>query len=132
MLKTIREVLSHNLETLRGDRTQAEMAELAGIPFRTYQGAEYGAMPKPETLAAIAKALGVPESKLFEVPRKATPAEEQEVLDRAIEGLKFIALLTPAQRRIFDILPSVDDEQAARLLKLVETRQAVLGPKKRD
>lgn len=40
--------------------TQAEVAEKAAIPFRTYQDIEYGKrMPRAETLGKIASALGV-------------------------------------------------------------------------
>lgn len=55
-----------NLRKLRGTRTQAEVAEMAGIPLRSYQNVEInGAIPQGPNLTAIAKALGVPETRLF-------------------------------------------------------------------
>lgn len=67
-MKNIKEVLSQNLRRLRGGRTQSEIAESAGIPFRTYQDAEGGRIPRAENLSAIAKALNVSEVELFLEP----------------------------------------------------------------
>ena len=65
-MKTIQEIFIANLKRLRGERTQAVIAEIAGIPLRSYQNAEInGAIPQGPNLAAIAKAFGVPETHLF-------------------------------------------------------------------
>lgn len=64
-MKTIRDVFISNLIRLRGERTQEQVAEGAGIPVRSYQRAEYGEIPQTPNLKAIAKSLGVPETHLF-------------------------------------------------------------------
>jgi transcriptional regulator with XRE-family HTH domain len=81
-LATIEEVFSRNLKTLRGVRTQAEIAELADIPLRSYQRAEYGEIPQQPNREAIAKAYGVPVNSLFIDPelRQITPQEAVRVL----------------------------------------------------
>lgn len=65
-MKTIEEIFRKNLIRLRGSRTQALIAELAGIPLRSYQHVEStGAIPQSPNRMAIAKALGVEEVDLF-------------------------------------------------------------------
>ena len=65
-MKTIEEIFRENLVKLRGRRTQAEVAEAADIPLRSYQHVEStGAIPQSPNRLAIAKALGVHESYLF-------------------------------------------------------------------
>lgn len=65
-MKTIEEIFKKNLIRLRGERTQAKIAEDAGIPLRSYQHVEStGAIPQSPNRRAIAKALGVEESDLF-------------------------------------------------------------------
>lgn len=91
MLKTIKEVFKSNLRRLRGDRTQADMASLAGIPFPSYRAFEYGRIPQGENLAALAAALGVSETALFLDPdlvREPTPEQALEVIRRLVEASK--------------------------------------------
>lgn len=64
-LKTIKQVFASNLRLFRGKRTVEEIAEAADIPYRTYQEMETGRMSRPKNIAAVAKALGVPETRLF-------------------------------------------------------------------
>lgn len=65
-MKTIEEIFRKNLIRLRSDRTQAAIAEAAGVPLRSYQHVEStGAIPQSPNRQAIAKALGVEEADLF-------------------------------------------------------------------
>lgn len=82
----MKEVFAANLRKLRGNRTQAELAELANIPFRTYQNLEGGTYwPEYKNVRAIAAALGVPETRLFKDPDlEASPEEALEVLRKRL------------------------------------------------
>lgn len=65
----IRSILSKNLLELRRSKgwTQAEMAERAGFQSVSYSRWETGkSWPEPDTIAALAKALNVTESRLFQ------------------------------------------------------------------
>lgn len=65
-MKTLEQIFRRNLVRLRGNRTQAVIAEAAGIPLRSYQHVEStGAIPQSPNRLAIAKALGVNEADLF-------------------------------------------------------------------
>lgn len=83
-----------NLKQLRGRRTQADIAEAANIPLRSYQHAESGIIPQQPNREAIAKAFGVPTNALFidsklstgPVVREVSAAEALEVLRRFVEG----------------------------------------------
>jgi transcriptional regulator with XRE-family HTH domain len=104
-LKTIREVFSANLVRLRGERTQQQIADLAGIPFPSYRDCEYGKVPQPANLAAIAKAFGVAESALFLDPDLTAPTPQQ-----AIEVLtRLVASLTPETLGLLQSLAALDD-----------------------
>lgn len=68
MPESIRAILSKNLRELRKERglTQEGLASLAGFQGPSYNRWESGkSWPEPETIEALAKALGVPESRLF-------------------------------------------------------------------
>jgi transcriptional regulator with XRE-family HTH domain len=66
-LGSIRKVFSFNLRMLRSDRTQAAMAELLGMPLRSYQRLESAeAFPQEATLEQITSKLGVTEESLFQ------------------------------------------------------------------
>lgn len=136
MLKTIREVFVHNLRVLRADRTQAQIAEMAEIPLRSYQRAEGGDIPQDENLIAIAGALGVSMTRLFLDSDLTDPQPEQalEVLRKTIAR---VSVLRAPQKELLELLPSIDDDQAIRLVNLVKKRQSILGrnhtpPKKGD
>jgi len=76
-LGTIQEIFIANLKRLRGKRTQADIAEAAGIPLRSYQNAEInGAIPQGPNLAAIASVYGIPETHLFVNPAEFVRADE--------------------------------------------------------
>jgi transcriptional regulator with XRE-family HTH domain len=71
----------------------AQLAEQAGIPFRTYQSIESGERwPRVENLETIARTLGVPVSKLFQdspppaQPHRPTPHEALEVLSELVRA----------------------------------------------
>lgn len=63
----------------------AAIAELAGIPYRTYQDIESGIRwPRVENLESIAKALGVPVTRLFRDEAEMPPEDALNVLARAV------------------------------------------------
>lgn len=55
--------------------TQAALAEKAGIAERTVQNVEYGRVPLPVSLAAIARALEVDADWLWRIAGLGTPAK---------------------------------------------------------
>lgn len=85
-MKTIEQIFKNNLIRLRGARSQADVAEAAGIPLRSYQRCEYGDIPHGKNRRAIAKALKVPESALFVDPEEYQAVSENDV-DSALEML---------------------------------------------
>ena len=94
-MKSIEEIFRTNLIRLRANRTQAEIAELAGIPLRSYQHVEStGAIPQAPNRKAIAKALNVEESDLFVdlekygPVRQIYPEEALSVLNDYIKSTK--------------------------------------------
>lgn len=87
-LRTIEEVVAYHLRRLRGDSTQSEMADILGIPLRTYNALENGQIPRPETRKIIAQKLGITETELFLDPdlmRPPTPADALEVLSEFVK-----------------------------------------------
>lgn len=73
-MNTVREALGFNLRMIRGDRTQAEMAELIGLPLGSYQRLDAGdVFPRPDTLAQLAAKLGVSEASLVQLPDEPKP-----------------------------------------------------------
>jgi DNA-binding XRE family transcriptional regulator len=54
--------------------TQAELAKAADLAERTVQNVEYGRVPSPITLAAIARALDLDTAKLWRIAGLGTPA----------------------------------------------------------
>lgn len=108
MLKTLEEVFKDNLKRLRGRRTQAEIAEAAGIPLRSYQHAESGVIPQGPNRTAIARALGASrETELFMDPDLSSMDAGQalKVIARELESrpardpiAERVARLTPTAR----------------------------------
>lgn len=81
--------------------TQAETAEMLGIPLRTYVHLEQStSIPKPETRRQIAERFGVPETALFLDPDLSAPTVEQvsEVLLLALQDEHFRATFEDALR----------------------------------
>lgn len=102
-------MFADNLRRLRGKRTQAEIAEAADIPLRSYQHAESGIIPQGPNRTAIARALGAAgETELF--------------LDPDLRGL------SPAVE-LFEMLPTLDDFEAKELLAHAKTLKATRTPK---
>lgn len=100
---------------VRGDRTQAEMAEALGMPLRTYQrleGAER--FPQEATLEQITAKLGVSEESLFRIPKSKE---------------------SPLLAEIIAILPALDQPQLESLLgtaKLFREVNTLLRSKESD
>jgi transcriptional regulator with XRE-family HTH domain len=136
VLETINKVFALNLRNLRGDRNQEEIAELAKVPTRTYQRYEAGVLPKRRQITArLARALKVPESRLFLDPDampKVTPAQAVDVILRYI---KDTTLSDDARElvRLFGELGELDKDAANGLLErlrmdvadLAKSRKAV-------
>ena len=110
-MKSLEEIFRANLIRLRGPRTQAAIAELAGIPLRSYQNVEVnGSIPQGPNRRAIANALGVPESHLFVDPHEFVPVD---VVD-PITALAIVAnALHEARRRPTPAPPSTEMVQGA-------------------
>jgi transcriptional regulator with XRE-family HTH domain len=87
-----RECLAHNIAHLRKERgfaSQSKLAEAAEISTVVVGRLESpkGSYPDESTVVAIAKALDVPESRLFQDPNhvpKPTPKEALEVIQEAL------------------------------------------------
>lgn len=131
MLKSLEEVFKANLLRLRGSRTQADIAELAGIPLRSYQNVEAnGAIPQGPNRKAIAQALGVPETHLFvdlaefsAGAASVTPSEALAVLEKAINSWESPSTVDP---RIARLLAAIDSNPA--ILEKIETLIDALSP----
>lgn len=107
-MRTLEEVFKENLKRLRGRRTQAEVAEAAGIPLRSYQHAESGIIPQGPNRTAIAAALGVGrETELF--------------LDQELAGGG------SAKARLLELVATFDEDQARAMLSEAEAIKAGLG-----
>lgn len=88
-MRTIREVFAENLREIRGNRTQAYMAEAVGISLSTYQKMELGNVPQAHNLEVLANGLGVPETRLFfdsDLVTQPTPEQALEVLATVVKS----------------------------------------------
>lgn len=129
-MKTIKEVFSHNLKHFRGSRTQAEIAEKAGIPVRSYQNMEWGTIPQEANLDAIARALGVQPTALFLDPDYSldpNPIYALEIIRGAFESF-YGGHVSPLRREAFEGLAKVDESQVPAILGLIHMALNV-GPK---
>lgn len=102
----IREVLAHNLKTLRSERgipSQDKLAEMADISRGVVARAETAATyPDEATIAALAKALGVPESRLFQDPDSIPTPSHADIVQAVAD--KFGVLIEIKKPR--QVLPS--------------------------
>lgn len=83
-MKKIAEVLSGNLKRLRKDRglTQEQLAERAELSLASIQHVELGLRwVSEDSVAALARALQVPQSALFEDPDAATFPNPRRVIE---------------------------------------------------
>lgn len=91
MADSIRAILSKNLLALRTERglSQVELAQRAGFQYASYNRWENGkSWPEPETIAALAGALGVSEGRLFqEISSTISPREALTVLSDLVNSL---------------------------------------------
>ena len=91
MSESIRSVLSRNLRDLRKERgfTQDQLASLAGFQGPSYNRWESGkSWPEPDTISALAIALGVRESRLFmDTNSNTSPREALKVLTDLVNSL---------------------------------------------
>ena len=91
MSESIRSVLSRNLRDLRKERgfTQDQLASMAGFQGPSYNRWESGkSWPEPDTIAALAIALGVRESRLFlDTNSNTSPREALKVLTDLVNSL---------------------------------------------
>lgn len=105
-LRTIEEVIAYHLKRLRGDNTQSDMAELLGLPLRSYQYLEKGSVPRPETRRLIAEKLGISETELFLDPDLSSPTADQvsEVISLALQNDSFRETLSQALRSYMPVI----------------------------
>lgn len=143
-MKAIEEIFRANLLRLRGGRTQAIIAELAGLPLPTYRNIEVkGAIPQAPNRGAIARAFGVPESHLFVdldefMPgsgSEISPMAAWEIVGKALAELVPASLAAPsvkaerrrADRELEQSDPIVDlDLRIARLLSAISENPSIL------
>lgn len=131
MLKTLEEIFKNNLLHLRAERTQSAIAELAGIPLRSYQRCEYGDIPQGPNRLAIAKALRVEEGDLFVdrdrfMMKNISPEDALEIVSQALRTRSAAPSLSP---RIASLVSAIEAEPS--LLDDVETLVGTLAsPKK--
>lgn len=122
-MATISETLTFNLAMLRKGMSMVELAEAAGMPYRTYVSIEGGERwPRVENLEAIAKALSVPVTRLFQDPAlKPTPEEALAIIGEALRESK------PASGVDSRISRAMEDPNTAELImeqvKLFEREQ---------
>lgn len=88
----IRTILAKNLKELRIQKklTQLELAQMAGFQDASYSRWETGkSWPEPETIAALARALNVSESRLFQDTQKSelSPREALVILNDFFDKL---------------------------------------------
>ena len=110
-MKTIEQTFRENLIRLRGKRTQAQIAEIAGIPTRSYQNAELnGVIPQGPNRQAIARALGVEELDLFVDPLRHSPSRDITVTQalEIVQNALSAALAPP---------PGVDIDDFAEIMR---------------
>jgi len=91
-MSEIREILSNNLVELRRSigLTQSELAAKAGFQSKSYSRWETGkSWPEPETIQALAKALGVSEARLFQASSSSdiSPREAIKTLTNLLDRL---------------------------------------------
>jgi len=88
--KEIRDILSKNLKKFRTRRrwSQANLAEFAGISPNFLGGIERGIQwPHPDTLAKLAKALGIMVYELFLEEAASTSIDTQTRMDRFLNDV---------------------------------------------
>lgn len=112
-LETISKVFAENLKSLRGERTQAAVAEAAGLPLRTYQSLEAGVIPRlPRVRQQLARALGVSESRLFIDPEYMPKPSK----DAALQILRTsLALIERLPERLLKRLAAMDQAEISAL-----------------
>ncbi len=89
-MESIRLILGANLHDLRKERkmTQGQLASMIGYEVQSYHKWENGkAWPELETIIALARALNVPESRLFYDPSIFTPKMAVNVLNNLVDSL---------------------------------------------
>lgn len=119
VLGTIEQNFALNLRVLRGDRTQAEMAEHLGMPLRTYASLESGTIvPQAETRAKLAERLRESEGRLFADPDYvATPEEAVKILAKYVETARSKEReLSASARALSNMLPTLDENKARTIL----------------
>lgn len=133
---TIEEIFAQNLKQLRGNLTQAQVAEKANIPLRSLQRLEQGQLPHRDNLVALARAFNVPESRLFfdeSLAAKPGLAESLETISNALQvKLPKLPEETETLNSILSLLSTLNEDQrrslCAQLRRVAETYQrTVLG-----
>lgn len=113
-MKTIEDIFGENLRRLRGERSQAAIAEKAGMHVVSYQRCESGTIPHRPNLEAIIRALGTEEFELFVDRTHYVPREAIEIQD----GLT----------KLFEKFPKLDHAGRIRILNVLDEQLAKVEP----
>lgn len=115
-MNTIEEVLSHNLREFRGDRTQMDVADDAGIPFRTYQSIEAGIIPRKRAhLTALATYYDIAETRFFLDPDFIPVPSNRQILEAVNMALMERDMLRNLQKQ--GIAPAAGSKQWNEMLR---------------
>lgn len=129
----LKEKLSEKLRSLREERawSQAQAAQAAGIPFRTYVQFEYKTrFPRVEQLEKLAEGFGLDPSDLL---RKDAPnVELDQALDQARQATRTVLAraLDAVPLDILALLPEVQNWDLLRLTVEKLARPGQARPKK--
>lgn len=115
-LETLDQILKANLVALRGKESQFAFAERAKVPYRTYQDAENGRIPRDKALDLIAKAHGIPKMALFMDPDlRGFSFVKPPTIDQALDTLVEFVRKTQADSVIQTTPTTLADTLAAAL-----------------
>lgn len=118
-MKTIEEILAFNLTELRkaaGFKSRQAFAEASGLPFPTYRDIEEGrSWPERKNIAAIARTLDVPETRLFADPEYIPTPTNKDILDAISVALMERDMLRNLQKQ--GIVPKAGSPQWNEMLR---------------
>lgn len=114
-------IFSKNIKRLLGQKTQSEVARLAGMKPQQFSDTLSSEDPRVSTLERIAKALGVPLAELF---REGEPVDQPDLASRvAALEVKVGATFSSHWAKLDSLRPKLSPEQ---IESLVDTANAML------
>lgn len=128
-LKSIRKIFAIQLRGLRGSETQSEFSERLGIPLRTLQNLEKGAIPQEKILAQICEKTGISEGRLF-LDSDLIPPTAQDLLKMVESRDARISELeaghgSPTRQSIITALAALDESQLTEVIRVLSARFTV-------